>query len=169
MIRGLYVGRFQPFHNGHKAVAELISHEVDELIVGIGSAQLSHEPHHPFTAGERIQMITQSLKNLDIPFYVIPIEDINRNAVWVSHVVSLVPAFDVIYSSNPQVVRLFKEAGYTVKSPAMFSRDELSGTIIREKMTAGKEWESSVPEAVVSVIREIDGVARIQQISASDE
>ncbi|HJJ47351.1 MAG TPA: nicotinamide-nucleotide adenylyltransferase [Methanocorpusculum sp.] len=169
MIRGLYVGRFQPFHNGHKAVAELISKEVDELIVGIGSAQMSHELQHPFTAGERIQMITQSLKNLGIPFYVIPIEDINRNALWASHVASLVPAFDVVYSSNPQVVRLFKEDGYSVKSPSMFSRGELTGTLIREMMISGKDWESSVPEAVVSVIKEVDGIARIQQISASDE
>ncbi len=169
MIRGLYVGRFQPFHNGHKAVVELISKEVDELIIGIGSAQMSHEPQHPFTAGERIEMITRALKNLDIPFYVIPIEDINRNALWVAHVVSLVPSFNVVYSSNPQVVRLFKENGYSVKSPEMFSRGELSGTIIREKMISGNEWESSVPEAAVSVIKEVDGVARIQQLASSDE
>ncbi|HJJ32060.1 MAG TPA: nicotinamide-nucleotide adenylyltransferase [Methanocorpusculum sp.] len=169
MIRGLYMGRFQPFHNGHKAVVELISKEVDELIIGIGSAQMSHELQHPFTAGERIEMITRALKNIDIPFYVIPIEDINRNAVWVAHVVSLVPSFNVVYSSNPQVVRLFKENGYSVKSPEMFSRGELSGTIIREKMISGKEWESSVPEAAAAVIKEVDGVARIQQLASSDE
>ncbi|HJJ33958.1 MAG TPA: adenylyltransferase/cytidyltransferase family protein, partial [Methanocorpusculum sp.] len=58
-MRGLYIGRFQPFHNGHKAVAEYIAEEADELIVGIGSPQISHEPQHHFTAGERILMITR--------------------------------------------------------------------------------------------------------------
>ena len=49
MKRGLYVGRFQPFHNGHKAVIDLLCNEVDELIIGIGSAQMSHDIRHPFT------------------------------------------------------------------------------------------------------------------------
>jgi len=168
MIRGLYLGRFQPFHNGHKTVIEEIAKEVDELIIGIGSSQISHEVKHPFTAGERVLMITQSLKHLKIPVYVIPIEDINRNAVWPSHVASTVPPFDVVYSSNPLVVRLFNESGYTVKSPKMVERKNLSGTYIRKLMQEDGEWESLVPAEVKAVVEEIDGVNRVKQISGSD-
>ncbi|MDO5846928.1 MAG: nicotinamide-nucleotide adenylyltransferase [Methanocorpusculum sp.] len=168
-MRGLYIGRFQPFHNGHKAVAEYIAEEADELIVGIGSPQISHEPLHPFTAGERILMITQSLADLKIPYYVLPVTDVYRNAIWVSHVISMVPKFDVVYSSNPQVIRLFEEAGIEVHSPPMYDRDRLSGTAIRELMKYGGNWEELIPKEAAEVIRSIGGIRRIQQISQSDE
>ncbi|MDR0980270.1 MAG: adenylyltransferase/cytidyltransferase family protein, partial [Methanocalculaceae archaeon] len=81
--RGLYVGRFQPYHNGHRSVIERIADEVDELIIGIGSAEISHDLRHPFTAGERVLMISRALKDIKIPVYIIPLEDVKRNALWV--------------------------------------------------------------------------------------
>jgi len=42
MKRGFYVGRFQPYHNGHQAVLTELSRTCDEIIIGVGSAQLSH-------------------------------------------------------------------------------------------------------------------------------
>ncbi len=168
MKRGLYVGRFQPFHNGHKAVIDGLSREVDELIIGIGSAQISHDVRHPFTAGERVLMITQALAGLSIPYYVIPLEDVKRNALWVAHVISMVPAFDTVYTSNPLVIRLFHEAGIAVESPPMYQRRSLSGTAIREKMLSGGAWEECVPAEVAAVIREIDGIGRLCQIAKTD-
>ena len=52
--RGLLIGRMQPVHNGHIEIIKQILEEVDEIIIGIGSAQLSHELKNPFTAGERL-------------------------------------------------------------------------------------------------------------------
>ena len=60
-VRGILIGRMQPVHNGHMQVIDKILDEVDEIIIGIGSAQLSHELKDPFTAGERVMMISQSL------------------------------------------------------------------------------------------------------------
>lgn len=168
-MRGLYIGRFQPFHNGHKAAVEYISSEVDELIIGIGSSQLSHEVLHPFTAGERVLMITRALSHLNIPLYVLPIPDVHRNAIWVSHVCSMVPQFDVVYSSNPQVIRLFREAGIEVRSPPMYERSTLSGTHIRKLLLSGGNWEEFVPEETAEIIKSVDGVSRIIDISKNDE
>ena len=123
MKRGFYIGRFQPYHNGHQSVLERMAEEVDEIVIGIGSAQLSHQVENPFTAGERVLMITRALSSLDRPFYVIPIEDIKRNSLWVAHVRSMTPPFDLCYSSNPLVVQLFRESGITVQSPAMYERE----------------------------------------------
>ena len=169
MKRGLYVGRFQPFHNGHKAVIDLLCNEVDELIIGIGSAQMSHDIRHPFTAGERVLMIQRVLADAKIPVYIIPLEDIKRNALWVAHVVSMVPPFDVVYTSNPLVIRLFTEAGFRVESPPMYQRQELSGTAIRQKMLEGDDWKQYVPEAAALVIESVGGVERIRDISRTDE
>jgi len=168
MRRGFYIGRFQPYHNGHQSVLEHIADEVDEIVIGIGSAQLSHLADNPFTAGERVLMITRALASLGCPFYVIPIEDIRRNALWVAHVQSMTPPFDLCYSSNPLVVQLFKEAGITVHSPAMYERETLSGTGIRKRMLNKEPWKTLVPPSVVQVLKEIDGVERLRQISKND-
>ena len=168
MRRGFYIGRFQPYHNGHQSVLGHIADEVDEIIIGVGSAQLSHTIDNPFTAGERVLMITRSLATVGCPFYVIPIEDIKRNALWVAHVQSMTPPFDLCYSSNPLVVRLFSEAGVKVQSPSMYERQTHSGTEIRRRMLNNTTWKNLVPPSVSQVIREIDGVARLRQIAQDD-
>ena len=168
MKRGLYVGRFQPYHYGHHSVIERISREVDELIIGIGSAEISHDLRHPFTAGERVLMITRAMEDVGIPVYVIPLEDVKRNALWVAHVRSMVPPFDIVYTSNPLVIELFLEAGVCVMSPPLYQREFLSGTTIRARMISGESWEEFVPPKVAEVIREVCGVERIQQIAKTD-
>ncbi|HYA32569.1 MAG TPA: nicotinamide-nucleotide adenylyltransferase [Candidatus Bathyarchaeia archaeon] len=168
-MRAFYIGRFQPYHFGHQGVLEEIARGCDEIIIGVGSAQLSHTFSDPFTAGERILMITRSLKDLDALVYVIPIEDIRRNAVWVSHVMAMTPLFDVAYTSNPYVIRLFKEARFDVKSPPLYQREVYSGSEIRKRMLHNEPWQHLVPEPVVQVIEQIDGVHRLKQVAAGDK
>ena len=168
MTSGFYIGRFQPFHEGHHAMIDRIRENVDELVVGIGSADKSHTVRNPFTAGERIMMITKALAEFDMTTYAVPIEDLNRNSVWVSHVQSMSPRFEVAYSNNPLVVRLFEEADIEVRQSPMFHREEFEGTEVRERMAADGDWKSLVPPAVAGVIDEIDGVERIQQITETD-
>ncbi|EMA71770.1 nicotinamide-nucleotide adenylyltransferase [Halorubrum distributum] len=167
-MRGFYIGRYQPFHDGHRHMVEEIAAEVDELVLGIGSAGDSHTTRNPFTAGERVMMVTKAVEKLDATTYVVPIEDLDRNSVWVSHVQSMTPRFDVAYSNNPLVVRLFEEAGVEVRQSPMFRRDVLEGTELRERMIRGRDWEDLVPDAVVDVIREVDGVERIRRIAETD-
>lgn len=167
-MRGFYIGRFQPYHEGHHAMVERIADEVDELVLGIGSADQSHTTRNPFTGGERVMMITKAVDQLDVITYAVPIEDLNRNSVWVSHVQGMSPRFDIAYSNNPLVVRLFEEAGIEVRSTPMVRREELEGSEVRERMRDGDDWDSLVPGPVVDVIEEIDGVSRLQQVSDSD-
>ncbi|MFQ3283925.1 MAG: nicotinamide-nucleotide adenylyltransferase [Natronomonas sp.] len=168
MTRGFYIGRFQPYHEGHHAMVDRIRDEIDELVVGIGSADQSHTVRNPFTAGERIMMITKALAEFEMTTYAVPIEDLNRNSVWVSHVQSMSPNFDVAYSNNPLVVRLFEEAGIEVRQSPMFQREEFEGTEVRTRMAAGDDWESLVPQTVAEVIEEIEGLNRIQRITETD-
>jgi nicotinamide-nucleotide adenylyltransferase len=168
MTRGFYIGRFQPFHEGHREMTATIAEKVDEVVVGIGSAGKSHTVRNPFTAGERIMMISRVLESIDTRTYVVPIEDIERNSVWVSHIESMSPAFDVAYSNNPLVVRLFEEAGIQVRQSEMYDREALKGSKIRKRMIAGREWRDRVPEAAVDVIDEVDGLERLRTIAAED-
>ena len=168
MIRGFYIGRFQPYHEGHHRMVERITEDVDELVLGVGSADGSHTTHDPFTAGERIMMITKALAGFDLVTYVVPIEDIDRNSVWVSHVTSMCPRFDVAYSNNPLVIQLFEEAGVPVRQSPMFHREVLEGTQIRERMIAGENWQELVPNVVAETIEGIDGVSRLQHLDDND-
>ena len=47
LMRGLLVGRMQPVHDGHLEVIKRILEDVNEVIIGIGSAQLSHTIKDP--------------------------------------------------------------------------------------------------------------------------
>ncbi len=171
-MRGLLIGRYQPFHKGHLEVIKKILGEVDELIVGIGSAQISHTMENPFTAGERMTMISSVLNANGLAgrcSYIIPINDVWNNAIWVRHVRSLTPRFDVVYTGNPLAKRLFIEEGIAVRTPVMFDRFRYSGTEIRRRIVQGADWESLVPEEVVRIVEEIGGVERIRDISKSDK
>ena len=168
MTRGFYIGRFQPYHNGHHTMVERIADEVDELVLGIGSAGDSHSTRNPFTAGERIMMITKAVQEFDITTYAVPIEDLDRNSVWVSHVQSMSPDFDVAYSNNPLVIQLFREASVEVRESPMFKREILEGTAVRKRMIEDENWQSRVPDAVVDVIDEIGGIERIQMVADDD-
>ncbi len=170
-MRGLLIGRFQPFHKGHVYVIEKILGEVDELIIAIGSAQLSHTLENPFTAGERLMMVSKGLAENGIKkgYYIIPIPDVNNNSLWVSHVRSHTPPFERVYSGNTLVKRLFKEIGVRVGTPPMFNREEYSGTEIRRRMLEGEPWKHLVPRGVVEVIKEIKGVERMKELARSDK
>lgn len=169
--RGILIGRMQPFHNGHIQVIKKILEEVDEIIIGIGSAQISHDLKNPFTAGERLVMIKQSLVEHNIDpsrYYIIPMEDINKNAIWVSYIKMLTPPFNKIYSGNYLVKQLFYEEGYEVKTPPLFDRLKLSGTEVRKRMLNDENWQELVPNATVELVNEIKGIERIKNLSKKE-
>ena len=169
--RGLIIGRMQPFHNGHMQIIKKTFEEVDELVIGIGSAQISHKITDPFTAGERIMMVTQSLAENNIDhktYYIIPMEDISINSVWPSHVRMMTPPFRKVFSGNPLVQRLFEEGGYEVYSPPLYDRQTLSGTEVRHRMIHDKNWEELVPSSTCEIIEEIDGVNRIKHLARKE-
>jgi nicotinamide-nucleotide adenylyltransferase len=170
-VRGILIGRMQPVHNGHMQVINKILEEVDEIIIGIGSAQLSHELKDPFTAGERIVMISQALADAGVDpsrYYIIPMQDINFNAIWPSHVKMLTPPFSIVYSGNPLVKQLFSEEGFEVKQPPLYDRLHLSGTEVRRRILEDENWQELVPKATADVIAEINGLERIKNLSIKE-
>ncbi len=165
------MGRFQPFHNGHLEVVRHILEAMDELIIVIGSAQESHSPHNPFTAGERFEMIRATMVEAGFDLskiYIVPVEDVKRNSIWVTHVRSLVPQFEVVYTNEPLANLLFEEAGFDVRKTPLFSRSDYSSTNVREAILHGAPWDHLVPEPVRSSIGSIGGISRILRIYSSD-
>ena len=169
--RGLYVGRFQPFHTGHINSIRDVLKEVEELVIVIGSAQYSHNINNPFTAGERLVMIRRALKEAKIDdsrLWVVPVPDVHLHMLWVSALEGYTPRFDVVYSNEPLTRRLFTEAGYKVKNIRFFERKLYTSTRIREKMLKDESWTTLVPKSVADFIAEIDGVNRLRDLNRTD-
>lgn len=58
---GVYVGRFQPFHNAHLELVLEALESVKKLIIIVGSAKNARTIKNPFTFDERVKMITEAL------------------------------------------------------------------------------------------------------------
>ena len=115
MTRGLFIGRFQPFHLGHLNDIKNALKEVDELVIGVGSSDEKHTKDNPFTVKERIEMMDLVLPNNDIQNYtVFPIPDFHDDKRWVEHIETLVPEFDLVYTGNKWTEKCFKKK-YKVK------------------------------------------------------
>jgi len=171
MVRAVFVGRFQPFHFGHLHAIRTILQEVDELILVVGSAQMSHEPNNPFTAGERIEMIQSALDVAAIDrmeYLIIPLPDAPAHRVWVSQVESQIPRFDVVYSNQSLTRRLLIEAGYEVRGIKMFERGKYEATEIRKRILKGEDWSDLVPSEVYQIVQDIDGENRIRDLAKTD-
>ncbi|UCE75464.1 MAG: nicotinamide-nucleotide adenylyltransferase [Methanomassiliicoccales archaeon] len=167
LMRALFLGRFQPFHCGHLRVVKEIAKKTEYLVIAMGSAQYSHSKENPFTSGERYTMISRTLNAEGIKnYHIVTLEDIHRYAVWVAHVVSHTPKFDVVYAHNPLSIRLFKEGGFEVVELELYKPELYSGTEIRRRMLAKEDWKNLVPKDVAEVIIEINGLSRLKELAS---
>ena len=164
-MRGLLIGRFQPFHGGHLEVVRKIRSERPSapILIGIGTAEQSYTWENPFTAGERVEMIDRALAEAKVSgAMLVPIADIDRHALWVNYLEALLPTFDRVYTNNPLTRVLFERSGYLVESPPLFDRERFEGARIREQLANGGEWKTAVPPAVGAYLEEIGAPARLQ-------
>ncbi|MCP8318724.1 MAG: nicotinamide-nucleotide adenylyltransferase [Candidatus Methylarchaceae archaeon HK01B] len=169
--RGLFIGRFQPFHKGHLRAVKNLLDKVEELIILVGSSQCSHTLDNPFTTGERIMMIRLALNESNIEphhYIILPVPDVEMHSTWVSHVISYSPKFEITFSNEPLTRHLFTEAGFKVESIPFYKRETLSATEIRKRMLSRGDWEELVPRSVAQFIKQIGGVERIINISKND-
>ncbi|HJU79180.1 MAG TPA: nicotinamide-nucleotide adenylyltransferase [Nitrososphaeraceae archaeon] len=167
MSRGLMIGRFQPFHNGHLKLAHQILNECEELIIAVGSSQFNFTFSNPFTAGERIHFIHNSLVESKIDLkrvYVLPILNLENNAIWIQHLKSMLPKFDSIYSGNKFVKQLLSHSSdvFEIQTPKFHNQNECNGTNIRMNIVLNKQWKDLVPNAVYESILGLEGVHRIK-------
>ncbi len=168
MKRAMFIGRFQPFHNGHiKAVKDLIK-KYDEVIIAIGSSLDSYTFENPFTCGERLEMIRACFTKTELgKIATITVPDLNDNTSWVDHLLLHSPSIHSIYSNNQLVKFLFSRHGIIVKSTGNHKRDTNEGKKIREMMAhENKNWKMHVPKQVSKFIEEIEGEKRLKLIAS---
>jgi len=170
MKKGLYTGRFQPFHLGHLSVVKQALKEVDFLYIGIGSAQCSHSRRNPLSSDERTEIIKKALKESGIlskKYKIIPLPDIHDNKAWPSYVQTMIPKFDIVFTGEDGIVKeLFDK--YT-KFPVKVAKrvEKVSATIIREAIRNKKKWENLVCDSTANFIKKSDIKKRLKHPTRS--
>jgi bifunctional NMN adenylyltransferase/nudix hydrolase len=81
----VFCGRFQPFHNGHKAVIDKALEYAKEVVIVIGSAFQPRSPKNPLTFGEREQLIKAEYPDRNVKIVGVMDYPYDDNA-WVSSV-----------------------------------------------------------------------------------
>jgi bifunctional NMN adenylyltransferase/nudix hydrolase len=111
----VYIGRFQPFHNGHLALLQQALATAPWVVVVIGSAHQARTPKNPFTWQERAEMIRLAVPEADrarIRF--LPVRDYYNEARWVTAVregvASLSAEFGLDAKPRVRLIGHFKDA-----------------------------------------------------------
>ncbi len=162
---GLLIGRFQPFHLGHLEAIKFALSKVEHLHVGIGSSNKSHEKRNPYTADERKSMILSSIdddtsKNVSIHY----IPDVDDHSKWTHLVDELIPEYDVVFSNDNFTHELYGKRGKSIISVDLKSRNDLSGTNIRNLILTDQTWKEFVPSGTIDVLSQIDGKKRLEDL-----
>ncbi|MBP6913333.1 MAG: adenylyltransferase/cytidyltransferase family protein [Candidatus Levybacteria bacterium] len=153
--KALIVGRFQPFHLGHKYLIEKALELADTVIIGLGSSNITDDKN-PFSLETRKSFIQEFLiqeklnsKILEI----IPIEDVPNDDEWMRIIEGKVKEIDVVIGDNDWVNGIFEKRKIPVVKIGYLKRHILTGTEIRKNMKEKKSWEERVPSYLVPYIK----------------
>jgi len=152
--RGLVIGRFQPFHNGHLYLMQKALESCLEIVIGIGSSNIE-DHNNPFSAQIRRKMIELFIKDKNLQRRVssiVEIPDHPSDDEWLDITRERVGNFDVSFGDNDWVNTIFESAGVPVVRIGYHNRIELEGWKIRELMRDGKEWRDRVPPYIAALI-----------------
>lgn len=159
----LFIGRFQPFHNGHLYSLNKAFELADKVIVGIGSSQESGTENNPFNYELRKKMIESLPLKLGRNVKIVPVPDMFNDKKWgdlileIIHNEKLLPSEVVGVGNNDWTNRILREIGVEVFETGLYNRDELEGIKIRELLKINDvQWQKRVPDTVVKCLEEYD-------------
>ncbi|HME55700.1 MAG TPA: nicotinamide-nucleotide adenylyltransferase [Candidatus Lokiarchaeia archaeon] len=165
----LFLGRFQPFHDGHLSCLKCIRETSADVIIGLGSAQYCREKNNPLTCQERMEMISRILDDEGLGFdnvFIVPVPDIHNAALWMENVKMLFDNAITLYSNNDWVRGLATDASIDLGEKIEFDITNLNGTRVRSLIAADDEWHSIVPRSGVKFLEEnglVDVIKALQE------
>lgn len=151
---GLVIGRFQPFHKGHKFLIEEALKICDKIYIGIGSSNKSDEKN-PYSAKDRMSHIKKFLKEEHLEERVIKVLKLYDNPdddVWFENLYKKIGPFDVTVGNNPWNNGIIERHGIPAVYIGFHKRHILEGIKIRDLMKQNKKWEDRVPQYLIEAI-----------------
>ena len=152
MKTGIFIGRFQPVHEGHIHALGIAASQVQKLYIMLGSANQCRSIRNPWTFAERKSSLDIKLRNAQISNYeVVPLNDYRYNdAQWMSDVRATIEHYGM---RNPTLFGHMKEGNDylkwfpELKFKSIESTHRIDATSIREAMFASNS--SAMPESVL--------------------
>jgi nicotinamide-nucleotide adenylyltransferase len=160
-MKALFIGRFQPLHNGHLKVIRDILKENEKITIVICGPEKPDEKN-PFSFKEREEMVRRTLDREGIKYEIHNIRDVGDDGEW-SEKIRKLGEFGVAYSRNPWTIRCLEKIGVPVRKHRFYRRCKNCGRVIRERIIEGKEWGKLVPKEVYEYVRKINGEERIRE------
>lgn len=152
MELGIFMGRFQPVHNGHTALITDALLSCKKLIILVGSDSCIRTNKNPFLSNERIDMIKMSLQD-DILDRLIfgTMKDYDSAIEWAKYVkdfvsemfpgVEPVGLFGYVKDDSSYYLKMFPEYKSCLLSTSYFNC--LSSTSIRKKYFEDKQIDTT--------------------------
>ncbi|KWU19198.1 NUDIX domain-containing protein [Burkholderia cenocepacia] len=167
----VYIGRFQPFHNGHSVVLKRALAQGKKVVVVLGSAFRARDPKNPMTWDERRDMILLTLSEDEQSRTVfVPMRDYYDDAVWVKKTIEAVTAV-VPEARRVALIGHFKDASsyYLNRFPKWKLLEEprhteIDATMVRRVLL---ETPDQPRDGVFSVIRPLVPTGVYNYLSAS--
>lgn len=159
----VFIGRFQPFHLGHKSVIDEALKLAENVIILIGSANLPRSTRNTFTVAERTEMILSTYSpDKAKRIYCVGLDDALYNDMrWLQYVQQCVKSVTGDLSANIGLIGHSKDSSsYYLslfpnwQSVAVPNYQELSATPLREGFLLGANpLGNVVPDATVKVMK----------------
>lgn len=117
--RGVMVTRAQPFHKGHLEIIEKVIDNYDEVIIVIACAEESFTDRNPLTAGQRMEIVTESIKGKHYAdkIWIFPVTCNRFVAENMLELRLLCPDFHAVISTNPVNCRMAEYEGLIYDTP----------------------------------------------------
>ena len=177
MAKGIVLGRFQPFHNGHEHLVLEALDKFQEVTIAVGSSQEEWTTDNPFSFKERQSMIEAwaTENNLNERITVVGIEDINDPPNWVEHA-SKTHGIGTLVTSDKSTKELYDAAEVQVRWIDLHQREQFEGWRVRQScMMLSTVYDDeatrsvltpSVPSAIIEWLITNDALYRFLQLNA---
>jgi len=151
---GLVIGRFQPFHLGHKYLIEETLIHCEKIVIGIGSANKKSKKN-PWSASKRRKILQEFIKQKGYESRVFKIINLNDNPdddVWFQNLIKKTGPFDVTLGNNAWNNGIIERHGISVVTIGFYKREILEGKIIRDLIAKNKNWQDRVPQYLIKFL-----------------
>ena len=157
----VYIGRFQPFHQGHLACVREGLAIADKLIILVGSVNQPRSQKNPWNYKERHRMIRAALNQKQQPIYITGVRDYNHDLHWAKAIKKAVNKIANIGNESIALIGHNRDASsyYLTRFPdwqleSLPEYQNISATIIRNRLIKQGDIQS-VTRPVADYIRHL--------------
>ncbi|MDD5165044.1 MAG: adenylyltransferase/cytidyltransferase family protein [Candidatus Pacebacteria bacterium] len=157
----IYVGRFNPFHNGHHAVVSkmLDLHGKENCLMIIGSSNAPFSLRHFFSYNERKQFIQKVFPDIKL----VGLPDYHNDKEWLAALDDILkvgginPTEVTFFGGCQEDIRFFLEDGRDCTILNRFDGTSLktSATEVRDALIAGRPLDHLVHESILSDMKKL--------------